>query len=331
MRTLAVIVLFLSLRAAFLTADTDAVNDSTPATTNADSAGSTVGSTPARREAVPLTMPQHHRYKPSGGYSWHHDLSDRAGQYYDKMHEWLGDRLHVGIRSTSYDFVDDLSRIGQGEENYFVGTIDEMQDIQDESWGNITLGIYLNRNLGLEYHRDEVRARAFTDSEDNHSDGDFVVDGNVFSVVARLPLDQVLHGIHYVFEWPRHDQGWEYDLLARFVPYVGIGLGNLDASFEAETWWAHGYASPESWEELGSPPDTIRNDHVREMQVSGDTGRYERHGLSVRLVDNLYFDMNWSSVEVTLAVDYYLDGEYRASGTIPMDYESKNVGIRYFF
>lgn len=251
---------------------------------------------------------------------------------YGKMHEFFGDRIHVGVRSMKYEFRQSMTRVGQGSENYFLGSIDELQDIQDTSWDRMTYGVYVCRNLGLEYRRDEVRARALTDSDDNHSDGVFVVKGRVLSLVARLPLDQVLHATRYAFDWPSYSEGWEYDLLARFIPYVGINFDRLVGSFEAETWWAHGYAGPASWEELGSPPDTIRNGHVRELRVvNSEIGRYAMYGISIRVFDHFYLDMNRSSVDAELAIDYYLDRRYMASGTIPMDYESKSVGIRYFF
>ena len=280
---------------------------------------------------TPPAMPEYHRYKPSREYAWHDDLSAKTRDGYEKMHELLGDHLHVGISSTSYDFKENLSRVGQGAENYFIGTIDELQDVQDESWNNLTFGIYLSRNFGLEYRYDEVRVKTFTDSGNNHSDGDFVVEGKVISAVARLPLDQVLSGMHYVFDWPYEDKGWAYNFLARFVPYVGIGFDSLAGSFDAATWWAHGYASPASWESLGSPPDTIRNNHVRELRVTDDIGRYELYGIAVRILDNLYFDVNWASVEADIAVDFYLDRQYQSSGVIPMSYDSKSIGVRYFF
>jgi len=288
-----------------------------------------VKAVPKAKAALPARSSSY-RYRPSGTDVWHDDLSGTTVEFYRNMHEWLGDRLHIGISSMKYEFDDDLSRVGQGSENYFVGTIDELQDIQDESY-NITIGIYLNRNFGLEYRTEEVRARTFTDSENNHSDGDFVVEGRVISAVVRLPLDQVLYAVHYVFDWSYDDQGWAYDVLARFVPYVGIGFDSLHGSFDADAWWAHGYSSPASWESLGSPPDTIRNSHVRELRVSDDIGRYELYGISVRIVDHLYVDMNWARVEAEIGVDYYLDNQYRSSGVIPMDYVSQSVGVRYFF
>lgn len=267
------------------------------------------------------------RFRPS---AW----LDYGGQAYHGVRDLLGERLHVGIRSMQFSFDQDMSRVGEAWDDYFIGSINELRDIQETSWKHYTYGIYPVRNLGIEYHRDEVRARTFTDSDDNHSDGDFVVKGDVFAAVARLPLDQVLHGIRHVFHWPPRDDGWEYDVLGRFVPYVGLGIDaftRMRGTFEADPWWANGYSSPAAWERMGRP-DTRYQGHFRELRVvEDDIGRYRLYGLSVRLIDSLYVDINWSNVKADLDVDFYLAGRYRSSGKIPMSYSSKNIGIRYFF
>ncbi len=256
---------------------------------------------------------------------------DQTKEAYHWVRDLVGGRLHVGIRSMHYTFDQNMSRVGEDWDDYFVGSINELQDIQDTSWKNFTYGIYPIRNFGIEYRSDEVRAKTFTDSDDNHSDGDFVVKGDVFAAVARLPLDQILHGVRYLFKWPPHDRGREYDFLGRFVPYIGIGFDRLKGSFEADTWWANGYSSPAAWEALGSPTDTLYKQHFRELRVKDDIGRYRLYGLSVRLIDNLYIDVNWSKVKADIEVDFYLAGRYRSSGNVPMDYSSRRIGVRYFF
>lgn len=258
--------------------------------------------------------------------------TDNARLVYNKTHDILGDHLHVGIRSMQFEFTDEMSRVGQDEDNYFLGSIDELVDIQDRAWGDITVGLYLNRNFGVEYRHDEVRARTFTAADNNHSDGDLVVEGPIYSAVLRLPLDQVLRATHAAFNWPPYSEGREYDFLSRFVPYVGISRERLAGSFEEATWWAHGYSSPRSWESLGSSPTIIRNNHTRSLEVSDeDVGRYRLHGIAVRVIDNLYFDVSWSSVDIEVTIDFYLDGRYESTGFFPMSYETTTLGVRYFF
>jgi hypothetical protein len=246
------------------------------------------------------------------------------------MHELLGDRIHIGLRSMSFS-LDETSRVGQN--NNYLGTIDELSEVQDTSLANVTLGFYPIRNLGVEYRRDEVRAKTFTDTENNHSDGDFVVDGPIFLAIARLPLDQIVT----LFNKASGNESIDHNTTAhkfasRFIPYIGIGITGLSGKFEADTWWANGYDSPESWQELGSPEGVIRNGHTREIKVTDEkVGTYFVYGISLRVIDNFYADFSFSQVSVDLTTDFSLDGHYQYSSTIPMSYTSTSIGIRYYF
>ena len=247
------------------------------------------------------------------------------------MHELLGDRIHIGLRSMTFS-LEDTSRAGQGFDNYYLGTIDELHEIQDSSLANVTLGFYPIRNLGIEYRRDEVRARTTTDTDDNHSDGDFVVDGPVFLGIARLPLDQIVTLFNQSSVDDAYKDGATYNIARRIIPYIGIGKAGLEGEFQADTWWANGYASPAAWESLGSPEGVIRNGHTREIKVTDeDVGIYLVYGLSLRVIDNFYADFSFSQVDVDLSADYSLDGAYQYTRTIPMSYSSTSLGIRYYF
>lgn len=250
---------------------------------------------------------------------------------YKTMHELLGDRIHIGLRSMTFS-LEDTSRAGQGFDNYYLGTIDELHEIQDSSLANVTLGFYPIRNLGIEYRRDEVRARTTTDTDDNHSDGDFVVDGPVFLGIARLPLDQIVTLFNQSSVDDAYKDGATYNIARRIIPYIGIGKAGLEGEFQADTWWANGYASPAAWESLGSPEGVIRNGHTREIKVTDeDVGIYLVYGLSLRVIDNFYADFSFSQVDVDLSADYSLDGAYQYTRTIPMSYSSTSLGIRYYF
>lgn len=252
---------------------------------------------------------------------------------YTSMHELLGDRIHIGFRSMTFS-LDDTSRVGGAtDEDRFLGTIDELHDIQDTSLANVTLGFYPIRNLGFEYRRDEVRAKTTTATDNNHSDGDFVVDGPIFLAIARLPLDQIIT----LFNKATGNDTVSNDTMAhniakRFIPYIGLGIAGLSGSFEADTWWENGYSTPESWESLGSPEGEIRNSHTRAINVTDEeVGTYFVYGISIRVIDNFYADFSFSKVDVDLSADFSLDGQYQYTSTIPMSYTSTSIGIRYYF
>ncbi len=269
------------------------------------------------------------------GYSSSKSSSDWMGNIineYNTMHELLGDRIHIGLRRMSFS-LDETSRVGQDFDDYFLGTIDELHEVQDTSLANVTLGFYPIRNLGVEYRRDEVRAKTTTDTDNNHSDGDFVVDGPVFLAVARLPLDQAvtLFNMASGNDTADHDTA-AHNFARRFIPYIGLGIAGLSGSFEADTWWGNGYSSPESWEALGSPEGIIRNGHTRAINVTDeDVGMYLVYGISIRIIDNFFADFSFSKVDVDLTADFVLDEVYQYTRTIPMSYTSTSIGIRYYF
>ena len=251
---------------------------------------------------------------------------------YNRMHELLGDRLHIGLRTMTFD-LDDESRVGQGYNNYYLGWIDQLRDQQDSSWGNLTLGIYPVRNFGIEYRYDKVVARTFNTTGNPHSDGNFEVDGPIFLAVARLPLDQVVTLFNKVSGKSTGNQNTTvYKIARRFIPYVGIGYADLSGSFDADTWWENGYESPESWRSLGSPEGTIYNGCTREIRVTGeDVDHYFVFGLSILIIDGFYADISYSKVDVDLTADYTYNRAYRYTRTIPMSYSSTSIGLRYYF
>jgi hypothetical protein len=253
---------------------------------------------------------------------------------YETMHELLGDRIHIGLRSMTFS-LNDSSRVGQGDENYYLGGIDQLEEVQDSSLSlaNVTLGFYPIRNIGIEYRRDEVVAKTRnTWMRNSHSDGDFKVDGPIFLAVARLPLDQVVTLFNKASGNEASNQDTTaHNIARRFIPYLGVGLAKLSGSFEADTWWANGYDSPESWESLGRP-DTIYNGRTREIRVTNEeVGTYFVYGLSVLIIDNIYADLSYSKVDVDLTSVYTFNGVYQCTRTIPMSYSSISVGIRYYF
>jgi len=267
---------------------------------------------------------------PADEREWGVDLAEDMSWIYRAAHSVLRDRLHIGVQETTYETDAELSRVGRPFEEYFLGSIDELQIISDEKTTDFTFGVYLNRNFGVEYRSEEFAYRTFTDSTDNHSDGDIVIDGDVYVFVLRLPLDQLLWASHYLFGWPYEEEGPAYNFLAHFVPYYGIPEHNLEARFDHAAWWQLGYASPASYEALGSPNER-RNGNFRFIDLSGDIRNYELYGFCIRALDHLWVDVNYSSVDVTVSLDYSLQGVPRDSAVIPLNYETKTVGLRYFF
>ena len=297
---------------------------------------------PVVKDPKPVTLPpestsRSHGYYGESSFSksqastdWG-EWSGKTADAYEKFHAFMGDRFHVGLRSASYT-LDENTKQDPDEDPHYLGSIDELVDAENSGVLGLTLGFYPIRNFGVEYRHDKVQARAFTDSADNHPDGNFVLEGPIILAVGRLPLDQVVTAMHKVFDWPPEGEGVAYEVAARFIPYVGVGAPQMDGSFDADTWWGEGFGSPAAWEAEGRPPSTT-NGHTRQIRIVGENlGTYYTYGLSVRIVDAVYIDISQSRLDAELEAEFYLDGgELRDTGTIPMGYVSSSLGIRYYF
>ncbi len=283
-------------------------------------------------EKEPIKLPPTVTTTSPGYYESSSDWKTSIADDYSSMHELLGDKIHIGLRIMDFS-LDDTDRSASGQENY-LGTIDELHEEQESSLPvAFTFGVYPVRNFGIEYRYDKITARTTTETYDKHSDGDFVTEGPIFIAVARLPLDQVVT----LFNKMSGNESIDHDTTAhniarRFIPYAGIGYAALSGDFEESTWWGHGFASAESWEELGSPTEGNRNGYSRELRVKNeDVGPYYLIGISIRIINTFYVDVSYSQESVDLDTDFYLGGQYQYTKTIPMDYTSTSIAIRYYF
>lgn len=246
------------------------------------------------------------------------------------IRDFLNGRLEMGFRSSRFSL--DTRRLPNGE--HFIGTINELAAVQDSSW-DFYFAVFPIRNLGIEYTTEKTRARTFTLSDDNHSDGDVLVKGKVFSVVLRLPIEQLLQLTHEHLQWPRQLESTAAGIAARFTPYVGFGLTrDWSGAFLHAPWWQYGYPSPQDYEDAGSPRRP-RAGYTREMRVEDpelDADVFTI-GISVHLWEGVTVDLSRRDVSVSpVRADYYRWGRYTGqSAAFPMDYSSTAIALKYAF
>ncbi len=220
---------------------------------------------------------------------------------------WLRNHLEIGLRFTRVELDDPVREEG------FVGTIDTLTEQQSAIPYNVVLGLRYNAYLGIDMAWDRLRAEARTDSDNHHADGAFTDNGPTFMLVGSYPLPYGL------------------------TPYVECGLHLATADFDAEQWWALGYASPASHASLGSP-GTSRGGLRRHMATESDsaTGFAWGAGLLIALSEHCRLDLAVRHLDIDAETHFYITqgGQLlheRGLHPIPLSYTAYCVGMRYAF
>lgn len=256
---------------------------------------------------------------------------DSSAAMHEKIY-WnlIRDRLEFGIRETEFD-LDTTVRDGPTDEDRFLGTINQLDGETDSSFDKWFIRYYPIRWVGLEYTTDEVRARTIT-KDDGHSDGVFVADGNVLTVVGRLSLGDVLR----VVDWASNDFVYPgrmaYAWGDRFRVYYGIGQADMSVDFEEDSWWYLGYADEASWLDDGSPTDRVGG-RRRTIEATDGTGDVTTFGFNVFITRYLFLD--FYTREMTLGTEATYD---RSDATrdpltepIPLDNKVTGFGLGFVF
>jgi opacity protein-like surface antigen len=223
---------------------------------------------------------------------------------------WLADHVQIGTRITRFNLMT-TSRTGNGKS--FLGSIQELDAVQDYWPTKIYADVYPIRYLGIELTWDEARARTGAWSYPDypyHSDGDFVISGPIVSLIGRYPNS------------------------TKFTPYAGVGIAFLHAKFLPTAWWHGGFSSPGAWEAAGSP-DEIVMPVIRNIDVNSVNATVYVAGCDYSVTDNLLAGVYVRYMEVSLDASFSeeVSGTVVPLGTysIPMDNIAYGLGVSYAF
>ncbi len=224
----------------------------------------------------------------------------------EEQESWLTGHLELGLR-VSQNKLDTTT----DTDGSFIGTIDELKVEDDLTPYNVVVAVNLNRWFGMEGQWDQVEAKTFTDTEDNHSDGSFIADGPCLAFCLRWPATRYL------------------------TPYVEGGWAFLKADFDEEAWWALGYASPDDYVQDGSPSESP-NGKTRDFVVENEKGTLLAFGAMVRLYHAWWLDFQVRQVDLDADVHYTISVDDnviddRGVTTIPLSYTATSLGVRYAF
>jgi len=218
---------------------------------------------------------------------------------------FLAGHLELGTRITHFILVDEDDSSG------FLGSIDHLGDEQDYIPYKLYADWLFCPYCGLELTWDHVGAIAKTSAADNHTDGKFVLDGPILTAIGRYPNSSV------------------------FQPYAGLGAAFYMTDFEAEDWWALGFASPQDFADLGSPSEP-RNGKSRSIETDDTVGFVATAGTDIKITKNWSADIyaRYTAVDVDAHFTLLTNGkvtEDKGTYTIPFDNYALGAGLKYVF
>ncbi|MCE9616331.1 MAG: hypothetical protein K8T26_18825 [Lentisphaerae bacterium] len=213
----------------------------------------------------------------------------------------------VGTRLTAYTLTD-----SRGEP--IVGHIDRLDAEQDLLPYKLFAQWRFHPNVGLELTWDRVRAQTLNEpnaNRDRVSDGSFEAQGPLLTVFGQ-----------YLTDTP-------------CTPFLGVGVGWMMASFDADAWWANGYASPEEWESLGRPDASV-NTKTRHMDPSDNVALIVTGGCSYALPARWAADVyvRYMSLDIENHYTIYVGDELvndNGHQQIPMSNVAGGVGLKRSF
>jgi len=228
--------------------------------------------------------------------------------------EWvLNDLIEIGTRWTHHRLIDRERAI----KNSYLGSITVLDAVQDTDPYDFYLHYKLNRFLGVEVTREDIKATAVTHF-DGHPDGTLVLDGPIVALVGRYSSDSSLTpfvslGLFVANARVIHNPKWHY----------GFGGSNRDADYQA-------------WLDAGSPPNP-NGGYTRTLEPRSTLGFTLAAGCSTKLYgDALLAELFGRYHHVSSDVHYYLSRngkiiDDRGIFRFPMNSLALGLGIKYSF
>lgn len=221
---------------------------------------------------------------------------------------YLRGRLELGTRLSSSILTDSEA---DGDDT-FLGTIYELDEIQDYTPNRFFARYYFTRHFGIELAYDSIEAETIAPSEytGTKSDGDISLAGPTLSLVGRYPNT------------------------TRFTPYAFIGVGFYSGDFDESEDWALGYYDPYEYVAMGSP-STAYNGVTRVMEVDDAVGFLMGAGCAYQFTDHLLFDVSlqYTAVEADATFYRYQYGSLTLTrdGSYPLDNIQLRAGLTFQF
>jgi len=213
--------------------------------------------------------------------------------------EFALEGFSIGTRITHF-------QLETERKNTFLGHIDKLEAIQDNSPTKLYADWWFCRYVGVELTWDCVEARTHNDDPEGISDGNLTAQGPIATLMARYPNK------------------------TRVTPHVGFGWAFMSVAFDEEPWWALGYASPESYAELGSP--AVARGKTREMLPEDSArGVVVVAGLDVRISRHWSADLYWRNMDIDTMMGYRTAGDVKDARNIPLSNMAMGAGVKYVF
>ena len=238
------------------------------------------------------------------------DADEELSDFYDT---WIKDRLSIGLTYYSSKMKKGYRPANTKED--FLGNSNELNNEKTKRVVPlIEYKICDYFGIGASYMRVEASTMNFNNGE---GDGNAILKGPVFAAEASYPIAISSTTLQ---------------------PHAGLGWAKLSGDFKEDTWWHLGYASPESWESLGSPTDKTRGNHYRYIEVDDASETFFTVGLSFIPHPHVKLDLSWRHIKMDpdceFGYDYSPRGgskHRRATGDFDLTSDFWLFSISYIF
>lgn len=267
--------------------------------------------TKAEPETGPLPL---ETVPPETEREWIEELKRRR----EEIKDLVAGRLEIGTRIT-------VIKLLTENKSTFLGSIDHLDINQNHVPYKIFADWLFSPRYGIELTWDRIEAATLA-SFDDHTDGNIILTGPIITIFARRPVDIVTKGE-----------------VSNIVPYAGIGIAILSASFDHVGWFHNGF-SGDTWHEAqagynewiasGAPP-WPNGGYQRTMNMDDTIGVVLMAGCSADAWERINVDLYLRYMNVDVDTDFTLStrGKVFSSthATFPMSNYTLGLGLRYAF
>ncbi len=185
---------------------------------------------------------------------------------------WITDRLSIGLGFCHSDLTSSKRPKDVGHHRTFVGYVWKLEKEKQNSFVP-EIKYWTAPYLRLVLTSDAIKGHTRNYNQQKHSDGTVELFGPAFFAEGLLPLCDETVFLH-----------------------AGLGVVYGFADFSEVTWWKLGYASEESWIELGRPTVKTRQDHYRRIRVDDAFGWAVSAGCAWRPTPRIEIDLSLRQV-----------------------------------
>ena len=225
---------------------------------------------------------------------------------------YIKGRLHIGLSYADMS----MDETSTPHEKAYLGNLDT---IREEDTGAIGLSIKYDfcDYAAIMFANDMKAELSLWHNSGLSSDGSLKLDGYTIQAIGQYP--------------------WEIkEEKVSLIPYIGLGVTYMSASWSYANWWHWGWASPSDYEKYANGSTKPHNNYSRWMLPEDPSSAFTYTiGLVVQLYSHLDIDFFYRVVDLDdVETDFRVrspHGPLMIHGAFPAQFSAYGVALKYVF